>query len=332
MQQSIGTPTLWLAFIGFVLFMLMLDLGVFHRKSKAVSSRDALVWTLVWVTMAMIFNVGVWHWFGTRHALEFFTGYLLEKALSVDNLFVFLLIFSYFSVPAKLQHRVLFWGILGALILRAVFIVAGAALIQKFHWIMYLFGAFLVFTGAKLVLGKDSEMDPAHNPVLRLYRRFVRSVPEYREAKFFVVENGRLWATPLLLVLVVVETTDVIFAVDSIPAVFGVTTDPFIVFTSNIFAILGLRSLYFLLADMMDRFAYLKIGLGGVLAFIGLKMLLADIYDVPIGISLGVVSLLLVLSVVISLLKPPQQDGDAPAAVPEGLGDAQHSGDSGATK
>ncbi len=304
--ESIGTPTLWVGFIGFVLLMLMLDLGVFHRKSHTVSAREAMVWTLVWISLALVFNVGVWHWFGSARALEFFTGYLIEKALSVDNLFVFLVVFSYFAVPASLQHRVLFWGIVGALIMRAIFILAGAALIQRFHWIMYVFGAFLVFTGVKLVIGKDSEVEPESNPVFKVFRRFVRSIPDYRGAKFFVVEQGKLWATPLLLVLLVIESTDVIFAVDSIPAVFGVTTDPFIVFTSNIFAILGLRSLYFLLAGMMDKFHYLKIGLGGVLSFIGAKMLIMDLYEIPIGLSLGVVSVLLAGSVIASLLHKPR--------------------------
>ncbi len=311
-MQTIGTPALWIGFIVFVLAMLALDLGVFHRGSHKIGAREALTWTLVWVALAMLFNLGVWHWFGKARALEFFTGYLIEKALSVDNLFVFLVLFSYFAVPAQLQHRVLFWGIVGALVMRAVFIVAGAALVQKFHWIMYIFGVFLVFTGAKLVVGKDAEVDPEHNFALRLYRRFVRAVPDYRGSRFFVVEQGRVWGTPLLLVLFAIESSDVIFAIDSIPAVFGVTTDPFIVFTSNIFAILGLRSLYFLLADIMERFVYLKVGLGGVLVFIGIKMLVAELYDVPTGVSLVVVALLLLTSMGASLLKSAPAPGSSP--------------------
>lgn len=301
---SIGTPALWLGFGVFVLLMLVLDLGVFHRGAHTVGVREALTWTGVWIALALVFAGGVYHWFGAVPALEFLTGYVIEKALSVDNLFVFLVVFSYFNVPAALQHRVLLWGILGALVLRAIFIVLGAALLQSFHWIFYLFGAFLVFTGFKLLLQKEADVDPAQNPVLKLIRRFVPTVPDYRGTHFTVVENGRRYATPLLVVLLVIEATDIVFAVDSIPAIFAVTSDPFIVFTSNIFAILGLRALYFALAAMMDRFHYLKVGLGLVLAFVGVKMLLVDLYKIPIGVSLGVILALLTTSVVTSLLRP----------------------------
>jgi tellurite resistance protein TerC len=302
--DSIGTPALWIGFTAFVLAMLALDLGVFHR----IGMREALVWSVVWIGLALAFNLGVYAWFGPERALEFLTGYLIEKALSVDNLFVFLVLFSYFAVPAALQHRVLLWGILGALVMRAAFILAGAALIQEFHWVIYIFGTFLVFTGIKLLAHRGGEMHPERNPALRLFRRVVRSVPDYRGAKFAVKETGRWYATPLLMVLIVVEATDIVFAVDSIPAIFAITTDPFIVFTSNIFAILGLRALYFLLAGMIGKFRYLKVGLGLVLAFVGAKMLLSEVVKVPIVLSLGIVGSLLGLSVTASLLYPKRND------------------------
>jgi tellurite resistance protein TerC len=305
---SIGTPALWIGFTVFILAMLALDLGVFHRKAHAVRVREALSWSMVWISLALVFNAGVYFWFGPERALEFLTGYLIEKALSVDNLFVFLVLFSYFAVPVQLQHRVLFWGIAGALIMRAGFIAAGAALIQNFHWVIYVFGAFLVFTGFKLLAAKESEIHPERNLFIRLFRKLVRCVPDYRGAKFTVVESGKRYATPLLLVLSTIEATDVIFAVDSIPAIFAITTDPFIVFTSNIFAILGLRALYFLLAGMIGKFRYLKTGLGLVLTFVGIKMLLAGWIHIPIGLSLGIVAGLLGLSIAISLLRPAHKN------------------------
>jgi tellurite resistance protein TerC len=305
--ESVGTPVLWIGFTAFVLAMLVLDLSVFHRKAHEVRIREALIWTGVWIGMALLFNLGVYLWFGVEKGLEFLTGYLIEKALSVDNIFVFLVIFSYFRVPGALQHRVLFWGILGALVTRAIFILLGAALLHRFHWVVYLFGAFLVFTGIKLLFQGESEVHPENNPVLRLFARFVPTVSDYRGPRFTVVEAGRRYATPLLMVLVVVETTDVMFAVDSIPAIFAVTSDPFIVYTSNIFAILGLRALFFVLAGTMEKFHYLKVGLGLVLAFVGVKMLLADVYKVPVGISLGVIAALLAGSIIISLLRPPAE-------------------------
>ena len=299
--QSIGTPVMWVGFIAFVLAMLALDLGVFHRKTHAVTTREALGWTGVWVGLALLFNVGVYVWFGPERALEFLTGYLIEKALSVDNLFVFLVLFSYFAVPAALQHRVLYWGILGALVMRAGFILAGAALVQRFHAVIYVFGAFLVFTGVKLLVHRDEEMEPAKNPVLRLFRRMVPMVPDYRGTTFLVKEAGRWLATPLLLVVVAKPRSADLDG-------FAITTDPFIVFTSNIFAILGLRALFFLLAGMMGKLRYLKFGLGMVLAFVGAKMLLVDIWKVPIGLSLGIVAGLLGLSAVASLVVPVKTD------------------------
>ena len=302
--ETIGTPGLWVGFTVFVLGLLALDLGVFHRQAHVVSVREALIWSLVWISLSLLFNVGVYHWFGAERGLEFLTSYLIEKALSVDNIFVFAVLFSYFAVPAGLQHRVLFWGILGALVMRAFFIVLGAALLQKFHWIMYVFGGFLVLTGIKLLRQQDAEIHPEHNPFFRLFRRLVSLVPDYREARFFVVEGGQRCATPLLLVLVAVEATDLVFAVDSIPAIFAVTTDPFIVYTSNIFAILGLRALYFLLAGVIDRFHYLKVGLAFVLTFVGVKMLTVDIYKIPITVSLTIIVALIGGSIVTSLLRP----------------------------
>ncbi len=303
--ESIGTPALWLGFTVFVLAVLALDLGVFHRKAHEVGVQEALTWTAAWITLALVFNLGVYVWFGSECALEFLTGYVIEKALSIDNIFVFILVFSVFAVPAALQHRVLFWGILGALIMRAVFIVLGAALLQRFHWVIYVFGAFLVFTGIKLLMQRGDEIHPERNPLFRLFRRFVPSVGDYRGGRFTVVEAGKRYATPLLLVLVAIEATDIVFAVDSIPAIFAITTDPFIVYTSNIFAILGLRALYFALAGMMGQFHYLKTGLSLVLVFVGAKMLLAGTYTIPILASLGVIVTVLAGSIVASLLRRP---------------------------
>jgi tellurite resistance protein TerC len=296
---------LWIGFNVFVLAMLALDLGVFHRKSHVVSFKESITWTVVWVGLALLFNGGVWHFYGSQKALEFFTGYLIEKSLSVDNVFVFALLFSYFAVPAKYQHKVLFWGILGALIMRAIMIALGAALITKFTWIIYVFGAFLILTGIKMVVKREEEIHPERNPVVRWFKKLMPVTADYREDKFFVRENGIRMATPLFVVLLLVEFSDLIFAVDSIPAIFAVTTDPFIVYTSNVFAILGLRSLYFALAGVMDKFHYLKIGLGVVLSFVGVKMLLAHTaYKLDTLVSLGVVVFILAASIVVSLLRP----------------------------
>jgi len=302
--QTIGTPGMFAGFTAFVLAMLALDLGVFHRKAHEVRFKEAITWSVVWVSLAIAFNVGVYNWFGKQAALEFATAYVIEKALSVDNIFVFLIIFSYFKVPPAYQHRVLFWGIVGALIMRAIFIFLGAVLLAKFHWIIYIFGGFLVLTGVKMLVKKDEAIAPDRNPVYRIFKRIIPSVAEYRGSAFTVIENGKRYATPLLLVLVMVEITDLIFAVDSIPAVFAVTSDPFIVFSSNIFAILGLRALFFLLAGVMDKFHRLKIGLALVLVFVGTKMAIMDIYKIPIGVSLGVVAMLIGGSIIISLLRP----------------------------
>ena len=300
----------------FVLAMLAVDLGVFHRKAHEVSLTEAGAWSAVWVTLALTFNYGVYHFMGAQAGLEFLTGYLIEKALSVDNIFVFVLVFSYFKVPARYQHRVLFWGILGALLMRGAMIGAGAVLIARFHWIIYLFGAFLVVTGIRMATHDDPEIEPEHNPIIRLVRRLLPVSRLYHGQRFFVREEvggrARWMATPLFIVLVVVETTDLVFAVDSIPAIFAVTTDPFLVYTSNVFAILGLRALYFLLAGVIHRFHFLKLGLSVVLVFVGAKMLLADIYEIPIALSLGVVAFVLVASVVASLLFPKEAEEHSP--------------------
>ena len=307
---------LWVGFNVFILAMLALDLGVFHRKSHVVSLKESLTWTGVWVVLALVFNAGVWHYAGSDKALEFFTGYLIEKSLSVDNVFVFALLFSYFAVPPVYQHKVLFWGILGALIMRAIMIAAGAALITKFAWIIYVFGAFLILTGIKMIVKREEEIHPERNPVVKWFKKLMPVTPEYRGDKFFVRENGIRMATPLVVVLLLVEFTDLIFAVDSIPAIFAVTKDPFIVYTSNVFAILGLRSLYFALAGVMDKFHYLKIGLGVVLSFVGVKMILAHTaWKIDTLVSLGVIVLILATSVVWSLLKPRKTKSDVAADV-----------------
>ena len=295
----------WIGFNLFILAMLALDLGVFHRKSHVVSLRESLAWTAVWVVLALVFNAGVWRYAGSARALEFFTGYLIEKSLSVDNVFVFALLFSYFAVPPKYQHKVLFWGILGALIMRAAMIAVGAALIEKFAWIIYVFGAFLILTGIKMIVKREEEIHPERNPVVRVFKKLMPVTAEYRDDRFFVRENGLRMATPLFVVLLLVEFTDLIFAVDSIPAIFAVTKDPFIVYTSNVFAILGLRSLYFALAGVMNKFHYLKIGLGVVLAFVGVKMILAHTaWKIDTLVSLGVIVAILATSVAWSLLRP----------------------------
>jgi tellurite resistance protein TerC len=300
---------LWIAFNLFVLGMLALDLGIFHRKAHAVSIKEASIWSAVWILLALVFNLGIYFVWGQEKALEFLTGYVIEKSLSVDNLFVFLMIFQYFATPAIYQHRILFWGIVGALVMRAIFIATGAALLENFHWMIYVFGAFLIVTGIKMLLQGDEKLEPDKNPVVRLFQRWVPITNEYQGQRFFVRREGKIHATLLMLVLIVVETTDVIFAVDSIPAIFAITTDPFIVYTSNVFAILGLRALYFMLAGVMQMFVYLKVGLSFVLCFVGAKMLVVDFYEIPIGISLGVVAGILILSVAASLLVRWKEEG-----------------------
>ena len=312
---------LWIGFNVFVLAMLALDLGVFHRKAHAVSGKEALTWSLVWISFALVFNTVIYFYWDRMMpastytnrdaALAFFTGYLIEKSLSVDNIFVFILIFSFFRVPAAYQHRVLFWGILGALIMRGTLIAIGAALLQEFHWIIYIFGAFLIFTGIRMALQNEEYVEPDKNPVVKFFRRFMPVTETFERDQFFVRRAGRLMATPLFLILLVVESTDLIFAVDSIPAIFAVTQDPFIVYTSNVFAILGLRALYFLLANVMDQFQYLKFGLSAVLIFIGVKMVIVDFYKIPITVSLGVVASILTISILASLWKAKTEESES---------------------
>ena len=296
---------LWIGFNVFVLCMLALDLGVFHRKAHVVTFKESIAWTVVWVSLALLFNLGVAHYMGDEKGLEFFTGYVIEKSLSVDNVFVFALLFSYFAVPPLYQHKVLFWGILGALIMRAIMIFLGAALIERFTWIIYVFGAFLILTGIKMIVKREEEIHPERNPLVCWFKKLMPVTSDYRGDKFFVCENGIRMATPLFVVLLLVEFSDLIFAVDSIPAIFAVTKDPFIVYTSNVFAILGLRSLYFALAGVMDKFHYLKIGLGVVLSFVGVKMLLGHTaWKIDTHVSLGVIVVVLAASIVVSLLRP----------------------------
>jgi tellurite resistance protein TerC len=300
----IGTPLQWGVFFVLVLGLLALDLGVFNRREHRVELREALFWSVVWTFVALAFNGWIYYRFGPVIGLEFLTGYVIERSLSFDNIFVFVVIFNYFAVPPEHQHRVLFWGILGALISRGLFVGMGTALLSRFSWLIFVFGAFLVYTGARLLAQKETEVHPERNPVLKLFRRLVPLTARYHGKHFFIREDGRLKATPLMLVLVVVEATDVVFAVDSIPAVFGVTTNAFIVFSSNIFAILGLRALYFLLAGLMHRFRFLSYGLGLVLIFVGIKMLVDPWVHIPTGLSLAIVLSVLALAVALSLLRP----------------------------
>jgi tellurite resistance protein TerC len=299
----------WILFNLFVLAMLVLDLGVFHRRAHTVEFREALAWSMAWIALAAIFAVVIFFWHGRTPALEFVTGYVIELSLSVDNLFVFLLIFRFFQVPAIHQHKVLFWGILGALIMRAIFIAAGVTLIERFHSIIYVFGAFLVYSGIKLFFQNEAEIHPEKNPVLRLFRRLVPVTKDYVDNKFFVRSPG-LYATPLFVVLLVVETTDLLFAVDSIPAILAITRDAFIVYTSNVFAILGLRSMYFALAGMMEMFRYLHYGLSLVLVFVGAKMLVSHYLEIPTPVALATVAGVLVISVIASMANPRKQTAE----------------------
>ncbi|RYU78487.1 TerC family protein [Hymenobacter persicinus] len=302
------TPVFWVGFNAFVLAMLMLDLLVFNRKAHVVSIREALGWSSFWIALSLTFNYLVYRYLGKQAGLEFLTGYLIEKSLSVDNLFVFLLIFTYFQVPLQYQHKILFWGIIGALVLRAIFILAGAALLAKFHFLMYVLGAFLVYTGIKMATSAgDPEIDPDSNPVVKFLSRHLPITSKLEGGKFFVRKEKLLFATPLFIVLVMVETTDVLFAVDSIPAILAISRDTFIVYTSNVFALLGLRALYFALAGLMKLFHYLHYGLSLILMFIGGKLLLAELYELPMLLSLAVVGLILVVSVVVSLIFPKRE-------------------------
>jgi tellurite resistance protein TerC len=296
------TPIIfWVIFNAFVVLMLSLDLGVFHRKSHEVSVKEALIWTFAWIFLALIFNVIIYFWKGQQQALEYFTGYLVEKALSVDNIFVFIMIFTYFQIPPAYQHKVLFWGIIGALIMRVIFIFAGVALLEKFHFTIYIFGALLIFTGIKMFNHNNAKIDPDKNPVLRFFKKFIPVTQTLQADKFFIKKEGKRLATPLFLVLIFIETTDLIFAVDSIPAILAITQDQFIVYTSNVFAILGLRSLYFALAGVVHRFWLLSYGLAIVLIFVGIKMMIVDIYKFPIEWSLLFIALVIAGSVVLSL-------------------------------
>lgn len=325
MDAISGSTWLWVGFSVFILLMLSLDLGLLNRKAHTIKYREAWIWTVVWVTLALIFAGIVFLFQGSDRGLDFLTGYIIELSLSVDNLFVFILIFSYFKVPARFQHRVLFWGVMGALVMRLTMIFIGATLINRFHWIIYIFGAFLVYTGVKMFKDEETDIQPENNPVVRLVTRFLPIAKFYDESKFFTRVGGRRTGTLLLLVLIVVEFTDLVFAVDSIPAIFGITTNTFIVYTSNVFAILGLRSMYFLLAGVVDKFRYLRAGLAIVLTFIGVKMLLGAVgIHIKTWISLVVVALVLISSVVASLLfgketesnihvdLPPDFDGSLP--------------------
>lgn len=298
----------WIAFLVFVLAMLALDLGVFHRKSHTVNMKEALTWSAVWIGLALCFNAWIYFAHGAKPALEFLTGYLIEKSLSIDNLFVIALIFSYFHVPEKYQHKVLFWGILGALVMRGLFVWLGIELIHKFHWMIYVFGAFLIYSGFKMFFQKDKKLEPEKNPIVKMFRRLMPVTPDFRGGNFFVMENGKRWATPLFVALLMVEFTDLIFAVDSIPAIIAITDDPFLVYTSNVFAILGLRSLYFALAGIMGMFHYLHYGLAGILMFVGAKMALVDVFKIPPAISLLIILLILGASILASLKWPKQKE------------------------
>ena len=304
-MQTVAPVTLWLAFLAFIALMLILDLGVFHRKAHRISFREAIGWSIAWVALAAAFGVGIYFYFGPEPALEYTTGFIIEKALAVDNMFVFAMIFTAFGVPAAFQHRVLFWGIIGAVVLRAVMIGVGGALLHTFHWTIYAFGALLLVTGIKFLFDKNEAMQPGDSVWVRALSRILPVSKDFHGGRFFTREAGTLVATPLFLALIAVELSDVVFAVDSIPAIFGVTKDPFIVFTSNIFAILGLRSMYFLLANMLDQWPYMKAGLAAVLVFLGLKMMLTDIFPIPAGASLGIIALLLGTSVLASMVLPP---------------------------
>ena len=310
----------WAATVALIVVALLVDLLVFHRDAHEVTMREAAISSTVWVAFGVLFGIGVWWQAGGERGGEYFAGYLIEKSLAVDNIFVFAVLLSFFAVPPKYQHRVLFWGVLGALLFRAIFIAAGAVLLDRFHWTIYVFGVLLVLTGFKLLKSKDSHVNPASNPAVRGLRRLMPVTDDYVGSKLFVRRNGIRFATPMLAVLLAIETTDVIFAVDSIPAIFAVTDEPFLVFTSNAFAILGLRAMYFLLAGAVERFRYLKVGLAGVLAFVGCKMLLIDVWKVPIVASLLVIAGIIALAVIASLRS---NDGTAPAQ-PPGSADASH--------
>ncbi|HRG67486.1 MAG: TerC family protein [Saprospiraceae bacterium] len=293
---------LWGGFILFIVLMLALDLGVFHKENHEIKLKEALMWTMFWVSLALIFNIGIYHFMGSEKALQFLTGYLIEESLSIDNVFVFMLIFSYFKVPPKYQHKILFWGILGAMVMRITFILSGIMLIEKFHWIIFVFGGFLVVTGIRLAFQQEISIKPDSNPVVRLFKKYFRMTDTYHKDKFFIRENGVLLATPMMIVLIFIEVSDLIFAVDSIPAILSITSDPFIVFTSNVFAILGLRSLFFAISAISKYFVYLKYGLAAILTYVGTKMLISDYYKIDPLYSLLVILAILSLSIFASML------------------------------
>lgn len=294
---------IWIGFVVFVIAMLALDLGVFNRKAHEIKMKEAILWSIFWISLALIFNLGIYIFDGKEDALAFLTGYVIEKSLSVDNLFVFLMIFTYFKVHKKYQHKILFWGVVGAIVLRAIFIFAGIALIERFEFMIYIFGAFLIFTGIKMGMQGDVQIDPEHNIVLRIFKKVSRVSCSYDEGNFFTRIDAKLYATPMLIVLLVVESSDLVFAVDSIPAIIAVTRDPFLVFTSNIFAILGLRALYFALSGFVDRFYYLKYALSVILTYVGIKMIISHYYKIPTGISLLIIVLVLSLAVLLSFVR-----------------------------
>lgn len=298
----------WIGFIAFIILLLVIDLGVFHRKSHEVKIKEALIWTGVWILLALIFNYGVYLYMGKEKAVEFLAGYLIEKSLSIDNLFVFIMLFTFFDVKPQYQHKVLFWGIIGALIMRAIFIFSGVILISKFHWIIYIFGAFLVFTGIKMLVQKDEKVSPDKNPLVRLFKKLFPVSDTMHGDKFFVKINAKTVATPLFIVLLVVEFTDLIFAVDSIPAILAISNDSFIIFTSNVFAILGLRALYFALAGITKLFHYLKYALSAILVFVGIKMLIVDLYKIPVTYSLFAIVAMLLIAILFSYILPKKED------------------------
>jgi tellurite resistance protein TerC len=304
----IGTSWLWIGFNLFIVLMLSLDLGVFHRKEHVIKLKEALKWSFIWIAMALIFNAAILHFYGEKKAMEFLSAYLLEKALSVDNIFVFSILFSYFAVPQQLQHKVLFWGIFGALIMRIIFIFAGIQLIQSFHWILYVFGAFLIFSGIKMFFSSPKELNPGENAFLKWFKKILPLSDQFHGDRFFVRIDKKMIMTRLFLVLILIEITDLIFAVDSIPAVLAISDDPFIVYTSNVFAILGLRSLYFAISGMNESFRYLKYGLALILVFVGVKMCSADFFKIPVELSLLTILIILGVALLLSKLISPKKE------------------------
>jgi tellurite resistance protein TerC len=297
----------WVGFLGLVICMLLLDLVVFNRKAHEIKMKEALLLSLFWILLAVGFNIFVWIWQGPQRAMEFLTAYLIEESLSIDNLFVFILIFTYFQVKPEYQHKILFWGIVGAMVMRAIFIFTGMALIERFHWIIYLFGGFLVITGIRMLFDQGKQIEPEKNPVIRLARKVIPVTSESRGSKFFIKIDKKTYATSLFITLIMIEATDLVFAIDSIPAVLAISNEPFIIYTSNVFAILGLRSLYFALASILKYFRFLKYGLAAILTFVGIKMIISGFYKIPIGYALGAVFGILILSIVLSLVIPEQK-------------------------